>query len=208
MLIIGLTGSIGMGKSTAAAHLRARGIGVFDADAEVHKVYEGPVLHLIEATFPGSISNGNVDREKLAAAIGRSTGGFQTLEAIVHPLVRAASVEFVRAEYARGARFAVLEIPLLYETRGDQTVDAVVVVTTDAVTQRARVLARPGMTAAKLDTLIARQTSDNEKRARADFVVDTSGPVTYTQGQIDQVLAALEGRPGTAFQRYWTRNEA
>lgn len=207
MFILGLTGSIGMGKSKAAAHLRSRGIAVFDADAEVHKIYDGPVLHLIEATFPGTITKGKVDRAKLAAAISASTGALKTLEMIVHPLVRAHTHDFLRDAHAEGAKIAVLEIPLLYETRGDQTVDAVLVVTTDATTQRARVLARPGMTPEKLDTLLSRQMSDAEKRARADFVVDTSGPVTYTQGQIDQVLTQLEGRPSVAFQRYWTRTE-
>ncbi len=208
MLIIGLTGSIGMGKSKAAAHFRELGIGVFDADAEVHRVYEGPVLPLIEATFPGTVVNGRVDRARLTAALGKNAGGFQTLEAIIHPLVREASWNFVQAEHAEGARFAVLEIPLLFETRGDQTVDAVIVVSADATTQRARVLQRPGMTDEKLATMLSRQLSDADKRAKADFVVDTSGPVTDTYGQIDHILQQLTLRPAVAFQRYWTRNEA
>ena len=203
MLIIGLTGSIGMGKSTAASYFRALGIGVFDADAEVHKVYDGPVRHLIEATFPGSIVNGHVDRGKLATAIGTSAGAFKTLEAIVHPMVGVASRKFVQAEHAKSASFAVLEIPLLFETRGHQTVDATIVVTTSAKTQKIRVLTRPGMTPERFDALLARQMSDAEKRERADFVVDTSGPVTDTQAQIDQILSQLEEREAIAFHRFW-----
>jgi dephospho-CoA kinase len=208
MLIIGLTGSIGMGKSKAAAHFRELGIGVFDADAEVHRIYESSAVPLIEAAFPGTVVGARVDRARLSAALAKDASGFKTLEAIVHPLVRAAERAFLIAEQAKGAHFAVLEIPLLFETRGDERVDAVVVVSTDDATQRARVLQRPGMSDAKLDTILARQLSDTEKRAKADFVVDTSGPVTDTYGQIDHILTLLKERPATAFQRIWTRDEA
>ena len=202
MLILGLTGSIGMGKSAAASWLRSRGIGVFDADARVHELYMGKAVPLIEAAFPGTTAGGIVDRGKLSAALGGSDAAFKRLEAIIHPLVRADEVAFLKAEAAKGAKFAVLEIPLLYETGADQLVDAVIVVSTDAATQRARVLARTGMTPAKFEMILARQMADSEKRARADFVVDTSGAITDTQAQIDHILQALAGRSGTAFSRW------
>jgi dephospho-CoA kinase len=204
MLIIGLTGSIGMGKSSAAERLRARGIAVFDADAEVHRLYASAAVALIEAAFPGTTGPAGVDRAELAAALGGSEAAFKKLEAIVHPLVRAAERAFLAAEHPNGARFAVLEIPLLFETGAHELVDAVIVVTTDAATQRARVLARPGMTPAKLDIILARQLPDSQKRARADYVVDTSGPVADTHAQIDQALEQLGRRPATAFQRHWS----
>jgi len=201
MLVIGLTGSIGMGKSGAANWLRSKGIGVFDADARVHALYAGAAVPLIEAAFPGTTAGGVVDRARLSAALGVSDVAFKRLEAIIHPLVRADEAAFLMAEAAKGAAFAVLEIPLLYETGADKLVDVVIVVSTDAETQRARVMARPGMTAAKFETILGRQMSDREKRERADFVVDTSGPTTDTQRQIDQILQALAGRVGTAIPR-------
>ena len=203
MLILGLTGSIGMGKSTAAAWLRSKGIGVFDADSEVHKLYAGPAVPLIEAAFPGATSGGKVDRAVLSAMLAADPEGFVRLEAIVHPLARAAERAFLLAEHARHAKLAVVEIPLLFETGANTLCDAVMVVSTDPATQHARVLGRAGMTADKLTTLLARQMSDAEKRARADFVVDTSGPVADTHAQIDKVLTQLEGRPETAFGRDW-----
>lgn len=203
MLIVGLTGSIGMGKSTAAHGLRAAGIGVFDADACVHALYAGPATSLIEAAFPGTTANGIVDRARLSAALGEMPEAFARLEAIVHPLVRDAERAFLAAEHARGASVAVLEIPLLFESGADRLVDAVIVLSTDRETQRARVLGRSGMTAVKFDTLLARQMSDADKRARADFVVDTTGPVTDTHAQIDKVLAEIADRTGTAFDRHW-----
>lgn len=203
MVIIGLTGSIGMGKSTAAEKFRSLGIGVFDADRCVHELYAGRAVPLIEAAFPGTTANGVVDRAKLSAALGGRNEAFERLEAIIHPLVRAAERAFLKAEKERGARYAVLEIPLLYETGADKMVDAVIVVSADAETQRARVMARPGMTAEKFETIFKRQMSDAEKRARADFVVDMMGPVTDTQRQIDQILQKLASRHGTAFARVW-----
>lgn len=203
MLIIGLTGSIGMGKSTAAEKFRSLGIGVFDADACVHGLYAGRAVPLIEAAFPGTTANGVVDRVTLSAALGGRDEAFKVLEAIIHPLVREAERAFLRTQQNRGARFAVIEIPLLYETGADGKVDAVIVVSADAATQRARVMARPGMTAEKFETIFKRQMSDAQKRARADFVVDTTGPVTDTQAQIDQILQKLAGRTGTAFARAW-----
>lgn len=203
MLIIGLTGSIGMGKSTAANAFRRRGIGVCDADAEVHKLYAGKAVPLIEAAFPGTTVNGVVDRVKLAQALAGDASGFKRLEAIVHPLVQASEREFLHAEAARGAKMAVLEIPLLFETWGDKKVDVVVVVSASALSQRARVLARSGMTVEKLAQLLSRQMPDKEKRARADFVVDTDRPVEVNDAEIGVFVDMLSSRRGNAFARHW-----
>ncbi len=203
MLLIGLTGSIGMGKSTVAARFRALGIAVVDADAEVHKLYEGAAVAPIESAFPGTTSGGKVDRQKLAQALLNQPDRFKRLEAIVHPLVFAAERTLLRAEAARGAAMAVLEIPLLFETGGDKRVDVTVVVSVPAETQRARVLQRPGMTAEKLDQLLARQMPDAEKRGRADFIVDTGGTFADTDAQVDNIVESLKDRIGTAFDRYW-----
>ena len=203
MLIIGLTGSIGMGKSTVAARFRVLGIAVCDADAEVHKLYEGPAVTPIEAAFPGTMANGKVDRQKLAQALMGDPGNFKRLEAIVHPLVVQAERAFLRAEAAKGAAMAVLEIPLLLETGGERRVDYVVVVSAPADAQRARVMARPGMTPEKLDHLLARQMPDAEKRKRADFVVDTGGTFAETDAQVDKIVESLQGRAGTAYAKFW-----
>lgn len=204
MLVVGLTGSIGMGKSTAAARLRAHGFGVLDADAVVHDLYDGPAVPLIAAAFPGATHEGVVDRLRLAAILAKDPDGFRRLEAIVHPMVRAVERSFLAAEAARGAAMAVLEIPLLYETGGDALVDVVVVVSATAETQRRRVLDRPGMTEARLAQLLARQMADTEKRRRADFVVDTNGTIAETEAQVDAIVAALKGRTGTAYHRHWS----
>jgi dephospho-CoA kinase len=203
MLVLGLTGSIGMGKSTVAARLRALGIGVCDADAEVHKLYDGAAAHAIEAAFPGTTRDGKVDRQRLAAVLLAEPGGFKRLEVIVHPLVFAAERAFLQAEAARGAALAVLEVPLLYETGGERRVDCVLVCSAPADAQRARVLQRAGMTPQKLEQLLARQLSDAQKRARADFVVDTGGTFEESQAQVDKILESLRGRQGTAYAKYW-----
>jgi dephospho-CoA kinase len=203
MLVIGLTGSIGMGKSAIAAMFRARGIAVCDADAEVHKLYAGAAVPLIEAEFPGTTSNGKVDRAQLGTALMSDPSGFKRLEAIVHPLVQRAERDFLHAEAANGAKAAILEIPLLFETGGDKRVDLVVVVSAPPEKQRERVLARPGMTPAKLENLLSRQTSDSEKRARADFIVDTGGTMAQSQAQVDAILAALTDRAASAFAAHW-----
>jgi dephospho-CoA kinase len=203
MLIVGLTGSIGMGKSTVAARLRALGLPVCDADAEVHKLYEGAAVAPIEAAFPGTTGEGKVDRQKLAAALLADPSGFKRLEAIVHPLVFEAERNFLRAEAARGKAAAVLEIPLLYETGGERRVDCVIVCSASAEAQQARVLQRPGMTAEKLAQLLSRQMSDAEKRARADFVVDTGGTFAASEAQVDKIVESLQGRQGTAYARHW-----
>lgn len=203
MLIIGLTGSIGMGKSAAADHFRHRGIAVCDADAEVHKLYAGAAVPLIEAAFPGTTGPAGVDRTQLAAVLLKDPSAFKRLEAIVHPLVREAERAFLAAEKARGAPMTVLEIPLLLETGGERNVDAVVVVSAPPDVQRERVLRRPGMTAEKLAQILARQTPDAEKRKRAHFVVDTGGTLEETYAQIDVVIEALKAHTASAYERAW-----
>lgn len=204
MLIVGLTGSIGMGKSTTAAHLRARGIPVFDADAEVHRLYAGgQAVDLIERAFPGTTTRGGVDRAKLSAALLGQPERFAELEAIVHPLVRDAERTFLREHAERGTDVAVLEIPLLFEAGADKLVDVTVVVSSAPQIQRARLLQRPEMTEEKLGRLLARQMPDAEKRSRADFVVDTSVDVATSQAALDEVIAQLRGRHGEAYARHW-----
>lgn len=204
MLVVGLTGSIGMGKSAAAAHLRARGIGVCDADAEVHKLYAGKAAPKIEAAFPGTVAAGVVDRTKLAAALGHDSTKFKRLEEIVHPLVRDAERSFLHAERARGAKLAVLEIPLLFETAADKLVDVTIVVSAPAEVQRRRVVdERPGMTEERFQALLERQMPDAEKRRRAHFVVDTGVSLAETYAEIDAVLVKLATVDGTAFKKHW-----
>lgn len=203
MLVVGLTGSIGMGKSAVAAHMRARGIGVCDADAEVHKLYSGAAVAPIEAAFPGTTSAAGVDRARLASALLADPSGFKRLEAIVHPLVQAAERDFLHAEHRRGAALAVLEIPLLFETGGDKRCDITVIASAPVEVQRARVLARPDMTSAKLDAILARQMPDAEKRRRADFVVDTGKALEDTLRDVDRLLESLAGRRGTALTQHW-----
>ena len=203
MLVVGLTGSIGMGKSTVAAHLRSRGVDVFDADEYVHLLYGGPFASDIEAMFPGTAQDGSVDRAKLAAALLKEPAKIKDLEALVHPKVHSAERVFLTRASRRGARIAVLEIPLLFEAGAAETVDVVIVVSAPEAIQRARVLARRGMTPAKLDGLLARQLADEEKRRRADFIVDTGGSVEACQAQIDVILEKLKSRHGTAYDRYW-----
>ena len=203
MLVVGLTGSIGMGKSTAAQRFRERGIAVFDADAEVHALYQGPLVDEIGATFPGTVNKGQIDRAKLSAALVAAPQKFKELEAMVHPRVRLREREFLRAEAKLGAKIAVLEIPLLIESETHEHVDAIVVVSASEDVQRARVLARPGMTAAKFTELLRRQRPDWEKRVLADFVVDTNGTVEACNTQIDAILAKLEHRAGNAYSHFW-----
>lgn len=203
MQIVGLTGSIGMGKSTVAAMFRERGVPVFDADAEVHRLYAGEAVPLIEAAFPGTTADGKVDRAKLAAALVQDPARFPALEEIVHPLVSASERRFLNEAHRRGDAVAVLEIPLLLEVGRDMHVDAVVVVSAPAHHQRARVLERPGITAVRLDALLERQLPDEEKRRRADFVVDTGGTLADTETQVDAILSALKSTPAQAFERHW-----
>lgn len=204
MLLIGLTGSIGMGKSTVAQRLRTLGLAVVDADAEVHKLYNGgAAAPLIEAAFPGTTVAGAVDRQRLAQWLLAHPEDFKRLEKIVHPLVVGAERALLRAEAERGAGMAVLEVPLLFETGGEHRVDVTMVVSAPADVQRARVLARPGMTPEKLDQILAKQMPDADKRARADFVVDTGVSIEETQAEVDSIIESLKGRAGTAYARFW-----
>lgn len=203
MLVVGLTGSIGMGKSTAAARFRERGIAVFDADAEVHRLYAGPLAEDVENAFPGSLTNGVVDRAKLSQHLIAAPHRFKDLEAIVHPHVHAAERKFLKAEYEHGSTLAVLEIPLFLESGRDEHVDAIIVVTASPEVRRERVLARQGMTDEKFEAVVARQLSEAEKQIRADFVVDTSGSVENCNSQIDVVITKLPALSATAYEQFW-----
>ena len=193
--VLGLTGSIGMGKSATADLFRRLGVPVHDADATVHRLYRGRAAPLIEKAFPGTVTDGAVDRARLGAAVLDSPERMQQLEAIVHPLVRDEEESFLR-RVAALKPLAVLDIPLLFETGGETRCDAVLVVTAPAAVQRARVLARPGMTEAKFHAILAKQMRDEDKRTRAHFLVDTSRGFSSADAQVKSILACLAGRPG------------
>jgi dephospho-CoA kinase len=195
MLVLGLTGSVGMGKSTTAGFFVEAGAPVHDADAAVHRLYAGEAVALIEAAFPGTTSGGTVDRTLLARRVLGDPVALKRLEAIVHPLVQASERRFLADAEARGDKVVVLDIPLLFETGGDARVDAVVVVSAPAAVQRARVLERPGMTAEKFEAILSQQMPDAEKRRRADFVVDTSQGSEAARAQVRAVLAAVATMP-------------
>jgi dephospho-CoA kinase len=195
MFIIGLTGSVGMGKSTTAHLFAEQGVPVHDADAVVHRLYEGEAVAAIEAAFPGATTGGKVDRSRLAALVLDDPSALKRLEAIVHPLVEAAEQELLVQAQARGERVAVLDIPLLFETGGDRRVDAVVVASAPTEMQQARVLARPGMTWEKLEAILRKQMPDEEKRRRADFVVDTSRGIDDARAQVRAILDAVATMP-------------
>ena len=188
MRILGLTGSIGMGKSTTAKLFAEAGVPVYDADATVHKIYEGEAVPAIEAAFPGTTANGKVDRAKLAAKVVHDPATMKQLEAIVHPMLRAYHQKFLDDAEKSGATVAVVDVPLLFETGGDKRVDAVVVVTTSSENQRERILARGTMTSEALDSILARQMPDEEKRRRADFIVDTSHGLDPVRERIRDIL--------------------
>jgi dephospho-CoA kinase len=195
MRILGLTGSIGMGKSTTANLFAEAGVPVYDADAAVHQLYEGEAAPAIEAAFPGTTVNGKVDRPKLSARVVHDPAAIKQLEQIVHPMLGASRQKFFADAEAAGAPVVVLDIPLLFETGGEKRVDAVVVVSTSPELQRERVLARGTMDEAKLDAIIAKQTPDAEKRKRADFVVDTSHGLEPVRAQIRDILAEVVKMP-------------
>jgi dephospho-CoA kinase len=195
MLLIGLTGSLGMGKSTTAKFFAEAGVPVHDADAYVHQLYEGEAVPAIEASFPGTTSGGKVDRQKLGARVFGDRDALQRLEAIVHPLVRAGTARFVTDAERRGAAMAVVDIPLLFETGAADQFDAIVVVTAPPEIQRARALERPGMTPDKLDSILAKQMPDAEKRRRADFIVDTGHGMAAARAQVAAILQALSKMP-------------
>ncbi len=188
MLLLGLTGSIGMGKSTTAKLFAEAGVPVYDADATVHKIYEGEATAAVEAAFPGTTANGAVDRQKLSAVVVSNPTAMKKLESIVHPMLRSHQQKFINDAEAVGAPVVVLDIPLLFETGGEKFVDAVVVVSTSPDIQRERILERDNMTADKIDALLARQLPDVEKRKRADFVVDTSHGLDPVRAQIREIL--------------------
>ena len=193
--VLGLTGSIGMGKSATAAVFRRLGVPVHDADAAVHRLYRGRAALLIGRAFPGTLMEGAVDRAKLGAAVLNDPARLKALEAIVHPLVREEEENFLRG-VAATAPLAVLDIPLLLETGGDKRCDATLVVTAPPHVQRERVLARPGMTEDKFSAILSKQMPDAEKRARAHFLVDTSRGFASAEVQVRSILACLAGRPG------------
>jgi dephospho-CoA kinase len=188
MIILGLTGSIGMGKSTTAKLFAEAGVPVYDADATVHMIYEGEAARAIEAAFPGTTAGGKVDRTKLSAQVVHDAAAMKRLEQIVHPMLRAYHQKFLDDAERSGAPVAVVDVPLLYETGGEKRVDAVVVVTTSPEIQRERILARDNMTGDKLDAILARQLPDAEKRKRADFIVDTSHGLDPVRARIRDIL--------------------
>ncbi len=203
MILLGLTGSIGMGKSTAADMLRVLGVPVHDSDATVHGLFawDAELRAAVDARFPGVLTADGVDRGALGAAVFGDDAARRDLEALVHPRVRAAADAFVRHHRRQGAALAVLDIPLLYETGGEGRVDGVIVVTAPAWLQRRRVLGRPGMTEEKLDGILASQMPDREKRRRADFVVETGAGRAYTFRRLKRIVMAVRaarrsGPPG------------
>lgn len=194
--LLGLTGSIGMGKSTTSAMFRAAGVPVHDADQAVHDLYAGAAAPQIEAAFPGTTTKGVVDRARLSAAVLGRPEALAKLEAIVHPLVRAEEQAFLEKARKSGASVAVLDVPLLLETGGEARCDAIVVVTAPAEVQRKRVLSRSGMSEEKLAAILARQMPDAEKRRRAHFLVDTSRGLVAAEHQVRSILNAVAGRFG------------
>jgi len=195
MFVLGLTGSLGMGKSTTAQFFAEAGVPVHDADAVVHRLYEGQAVAAVESTFPGTTAQGTVDRAKLAARVLNDPAALKRLEGIVHPLVEEAEQRLLAEAEKKGEKVAVLDIPLLFETGGERRVDAVVVVSAPEEAQRARLLQRPGMTTAKIESILARQMPDAEKRARADFIVDTSRGFDAARAQVRAILEAIATMP-------------
>ncbi len=191
MFILGLTGSLGMGKSTTAKFFAEEGVPVHDADAAVHRLYETEAVPLIEAAFPGTTAGGKVDRDKLAQRVLGNPAAIKKLEEIVHPLVRADEQHFLAKAKAGGAKIVVLDIPLLFETKGDARCNAVVVVSAPAEVQRARAFERPGMSEAKFQAILAKQMPDAEKRARADFIVDSGQGFEMARAQVREILACV-----------------
>ena len=193
MIVIGLTGSIGMGKSETARMFAEQGVPVCESDAIVHRLYEkdGAAVAPVAAAFPDVRDDGGIDREKLSRHLAANAEDFARLEAIVHPLVRAEQENFLKDARKRNVRFAVLDIPLLFETGRDRDVDRIVVVSAPAEVQRRRVLARPGMDEAKFAAILARQVPDAEKRARADFIVDSAHGFDHARRQVRDIIATL-----------------
>ncbi|ANM08461.1 MULTISPECIES: dephospho-CoA kinase [unclassified Rhizobium] len=194
MLKIGLTGSIGMGKSTAGKLFAEAGIPLNDSDAVVHDLYAGEAAPLVDAAFPGTMKDGTVDRHELGRQLALDPDGFKRLEAIVHPLVRKRETGFLKRQRAAGAEMVVLDIPLLFETGAWERVDVVVVVSAGPQIQRERVLAREGMTEEKFEMILSRQTPDTEKRRRADYLIDSSRSLAETKERVLEIIADLKIR--------------
>lgn len=203
MIVLGLTGSIGMGKSTTARLFAEEGVPVWDADAAVHKLYgpQGGALAGVGEAFPGVVGEAGVDRKALGARVTADPRLLARLEAVVHPLVREERLAFLDEAEEAGAALAVLDVPLLFETGADQMVDAVAVVSADPEVQTARVLSRPGMTAEKFDALKGRQMADADKRARADFVIDTGSGVETARQQVKALIATVTQPGWTSIKR-------
>jgi len=193
MIVLGLTGSIGMGKSTTAGMFRDAGVPVHDSDEAVHRLYASEAASKVEAFFPGVVEGGVVDRHRLANRVVDDPLALERLESIIHPLVRADSDEFLKRHRAAGSPMVVLDIPLLFETSARDRVDKVLVVTAPAEAQRRRVLSRPGMTRDKFEALLARQVADSEKRAQADFVVDTSQGLERARQEVNRIIREMTG---------------
>jgi dephospho-CoA kinase len=193
MKIIGLTGSIGMGKSTTAAMFREAGIPVYDADAEVHKAYDvgGAAVGPVGEAFPGVVKDGKVDREALRQRVLGNPEALKVLNGIVHPIVGRARATVFEEAQAKGADMVILDVPLIFETGGEKNMHKVIVVSAPADMQRERVLAREGMTPARLDAILAQQLPDAEKRARADYVVDTGRGLEAARAQVAEIIADL-----------------
>ncbi|BAB51138.1 dephospho-CoA kinase [Mesorhizobium japonicum] len=197
MIVLGLTGSIGLGKSTTAKMFAEAGVPVHDSDEAVHRLYSGVAAPLVEAAFPGTVVDGVVDRAKLGARVLGDAAALKRLEAIIHPLVRADADAFLARHRTAGESIAVLDIPLLFETGGRGRVDKVVVVTAPAEVQRQRVLARPGMTEEKLAAILAKQVPDEEKRRLADFIIDTGQGLEAARAEVDAIIDELRGQRGS-----------
>ncbi|AHJ99910.1 MULTISPECIES: dephospho-CoA kinase [Rhizobium/Agrobacterium group] len=196
MIVIGLTGSIGMGKTTTAKLFAAEGIPVLDSDAVVHDLYSAEAVPMIEAAFPGTTISGTVDRLELGNILRENPDNFRKLEAIVHPLVRERQEAFLRKAREENQNFAVLDIPLLFETGAETRVDKIVVVSCAPEIQRQRVLSRPGMTEEKFEMILARQMPDAEKRRRADFIIDSGNGVEAARDQVREILQRLSAGSG------------
>jgi dephospho-CoA kinase len=196
MIVLGLTGSLAMGKSTAAKMLRRMGLPLHDADAEVHRLMgpKGAAVAEIEAAFPGVVVDGAVDRQALGRIVFEDADALRRLEEILHPKVRAAALAFIKRQRRARRQIAVLDIPLLFETGGHRLCDAVIVVTAPAFLQRARALSRPGMTARRVDAIRARQMPEREKRRRADFVIQTGRAKGYTYRALTRIVRELKER--------------
>ncbi|GAA6211552.1 dephospho-CoA kinase [Hyphomicrobiales bacterium 4NK60-0047b] len=208
MLIIGLTGSIAMGKSTVAKMLEKNGIPMISADQIVHDLYEKEAVSLIEKAFPGTTENNQVNREKLLGLIIEEEDGFRKLEKLIHPLVRQKEWEFIKENKEKGSDLVAIEIPLLFETGADELMDAVLLASSPSEVQKQRVMARPGMTEEKFKTLLAKQMPDAEKREKADFIVDTSCSLEETEDQLKQIIAIIKKNKSKAYDLWLNSADA